>query len=377
MLEKRPFKIYLRTLKSGKKIYYVKYLKPDGSYTAGRSTGETSPRKAEAVAWKQVQSSNAVGIDRKMKDFSNGFFNWDGEWALSKRSAGRRLTPEQCHKKKLLLKNHIIRLLGNRYLSEFDTRMVRNFRNTMFQEDYAGSTINKALGVLKAILEEAEELHLLRGMPRIERAGLNQTEKGLLTSEEVRQLFSLEWEDKRAYTANLVAAATGFRMSEVQGLKHRNVLDGYLEVTGAWRNGSYSPGLKNGRKSRKVPIPESVQDAVKKLIQKNPLGEEPENFLFYTLLKDRPMQDKKISGAFYEALERLDPSIDRKERNITFHSHRHFFNSLLVESRVPIQKIQQLTGHLSVEMTQRYYHTSAMEDVEEIQRRTFEIVKGA
>ncbi len=62
---------------------------------------------------------------------------------------------------------------------------------------------------------------------------------------------------------------------------------------------------------------------------------------------------------------------ERKHRNITFHSHRHFFNSLLVESRVPLQKIQRLTGHLSTEMTQRYYHSDDLTDIADIQRKIF------
>ncbi|MCF7948730.1 MAG: site-specific integrase [Spirochaetaceae bacterium] len=376
MLDKKPFKIYQRTLKSGKKIFYVKYLKPDGTYTAGRSTGEYSSRKAEAVAWKQVQNSNATGIDRKMKDFSKGFFDWNGEWALSKRSGGRRLSKDQCEKNEQLLRNHVVRLLGDRYLSEFDTRVVRTFRNTMYSEGYSGSQINKALGVLRALLEYADELYLLRGMPRIERAGLNQKEKGILTANEVRELFSLEWPDDVTFTANLVAAATGFRMSEVLGLRQRNVLDTHLEVTGAWVKGTYREGTKNGQKSRKVPIPQSVQAEVQNLIETNPFGKDPERFLFFSYTsKEKPIQDKIVSEAFYSMMKKL--GINRKERNISFHSHRHFFNSLLVESRVPIQKIQQLTGHLSIEMTARYYHTDTMEDVAEIQNRAFTLVKGA
>lgn len=74
---------------------------------------------------------------------------------------------------------HINRLLGKRYLTEIDTAAVRRFRNTLYKEGYAGSTINKVLGALRAILEYAEEIHLLHGMTRIERAGLDQKEIGI------------------------------------------------------------------------------------------------------------------------------------------------------------------------------------------------------
>jgi hypothetical protein len=104
-----------------------------------------------------------------------------------------------------LAKLHINRLLGNRYLTEIDTATVRQFRNTLFKEGYAGSTINKTLGALRVILEYAEELHLLRGMPRLERAGLNQKEKGILTNDECfssEQFGLISLLSKRQYSLN-------------------------------------------------------------------------------------------------------------------------------------------------------------------------------
>ena len=237
MLERPPFTLYKRTLKSGKKVYYARFLRPNGTYTAGRSTKESNKKKAQLVAWNHLQTGNVTQKKNlTLKEFSENFFNWDNEWALSKRSAGRRLSAKQCSCNNSLIKLHINRLLGNRYLSEIDTAMIRRFRNTMYKEGYAGSTINKALGALRAVLEYAEELHLLRGIPRIERAGLNQKEKGILTNDEVKKLFNLIWEDKRAYTANLIAASTGFRLSEILGLKIGNIQDEHIEITEAdWK----------------------------------------------------------------------------------------------------------------------------------------------
>jgi hypothetical protein len=54
MQERLPFVLYRRTLKSGKKVYYSRFLKQDGVYTSGRSTGQTSKKKATIEAWKYV-----------------------------------------------------------------------------------------------------------------------------------------------------------------------------------------------------------------------------------------------------------------------------------------------------------------------------------
>jgi len=61
----------------------------------------------------------------------------------------------------------------------------------------------------------------------------------------------------------------------------------------------------------------------------------------------------------------------RRKRNITFHSHRHFLNSLLINGNIPHQKIQSITGYLTVEITQHYYHLDDMQDVQKVQESLF------
>ena len=48
----------------------------------------------------------------------------------------------------------------------------------------------------------------------------------------------------------------------------------------------------------------------------------------------------------------ISPS-ERKEWNITFHSWRHFFNTLL-RGKIHDAKLRALTGHRTLEMTEHY-----------------------
>lgn len=389
MLEKLPFKIYKRTLKSGKCVFYARFLLPDGTYTSGRSLKETSRKKAELVAWDLVQKEGiAKKKNLKLKEFAKGFFEWDSEWALSKRSSGKRISPDQCKKNDSATQLHVIRILGEIKISEIDNRTIRYLRNTMYLEDYSGSTINKALGCLKAILQSAEDYHLIGKIPRFERAALRQKATGILSMDEVARLFSIKWKDQRAYVANLIAAATGFRLGEILGIKVKNIISDYIRITGSWntRTGTFKNGTKNGQEERKVPIPPSIQEEIQKLIASSPYPLDPENFLFWAKTTPyAPVQDRIISKGFHDALRQIGIDEDeRKRRRIKFHSHRHFFNSLLVESRIPLQKIQQLTGHLSNSMTQRYYHLDDLSDVEAVTSKlfddkiiSFEQIKGA
>ena len=78
--------------------------------------------------------------------------------------------------------------------------------------------------------------------------------------------------------------------------------------------------------------------------------------------------------AFYNALEKIGiDEATRKEKGISFHSHRHFANSIMINARLPLQKIQATTGHLTDRMTELYYHVTSegMEDVTQLQDSLF------
>ena len=70
----------------------------------------------------------------------------------------------------------------------------------------------------------------------------------------------------------------------------------------------------------------------------------------------RPIYDKSIANELYTALSRIGITPEeRKLRNVSFHSWRHFYNSLL-RGRIADAKLRRLTGHLSPSMTERYTH---------------------
>jgi len=56
-----------------------------------------------------------------------------------------------------LFNNHLIPVLGNVKLTATDKAIIKDFRNTLYKKGYSGSTINKILSTLKAILEDAEK----------------------------------------------------------------------------------------------------------------------------------------------------------------------------------------------------------------------------
>jgi integrase len=69
------------------------------------------------------------------------------------------------------------------------------------------------------------------------------------------------------------------------------------------------------------------------------------------------MDQREFTEALYVALKEIGINeTERKKRGLDFHAWRHTFNSLLIDRRIPLQAVQSVPGHLTAEMTQRYYH---------------------
>lgn len=380
----KPYIIFLR-----KKIYYAQFRLPDGSRGSAKCTGQTSTRSAERWCIEYLKSGQITYKDNTtLIEFSQKFFLWDGPWATDKRVRGLRISQHHCHQLTRLLELHIIPHLGKYKLTRIDKFIIKEFRNKLFNQGYSGNTINKILSTLRIILESAEDQSLIQFIPKIEQAASKPKLKGILTIEEVKKLFSIEWQSDpvhchpskdqfMGYAGNLLACSTGLRMGELQALTlsdiHLN--EGYIFVRRSWdKLFGMNETTKTG-KVRNIFIPNTVTVALSTLISLNPEPNNPESLLFFSeKTPGKPAEPRIFTRSLYTAMRSIGISEqERRDRNITFHSWRHWFNSLLINARIPIQKIQSLTGHLTNEMSQHYYHLQMedMRDVLQVQESIF------
>ncbi len=329
------------------------------------------------------------GKDITIEKYADGFFDWEGTWALNKRIEGQRIGRRHCRDRADILRIHVLPALGKYRLTDIDKHKITAFRNSLFNKGYSGSVINKCLYALKTILETAEDEGLIPAVPKIRKASSEpQRPKGILTIAEVSRLFSFQWMSEPAhchpaksltfaYTGNLLAASTGLRLSELQGLKLKDLhLDaGYIVVKRAWdvRLNRLNETTKTGRE-RNVFIPKKVINSLFDLLKEHPALDNPESFLFFGKKKsdEKPAEQAYFVRALYKALQEIGITEEqRKARNITFHSWRHFLNSLLINSKIPIQKIQSIIGHTTSQMSAHYYHIDDMADVRKVQENLF------
>src|SRR3990172_12479830 len=232
------FSLYVRKRKKGKPIYYAQFRTTTGSWSTAKSTGCTTRRAAEQFceAYLRKKAYFLPGTTVTFLEFSKNFFSWEGDWATDKRMNGKRISRRHCIERNEILRNHVLLVFGPYNLTDIDRAQIKRFKLELYRNSYSGSLINKCLYILRAILTAAEERELIKAVPTIERAAENPRPKGILSIDEVNRLFSAPWGDFRGYVGNLLAASTGLRIGELQGLviEDLHLDDGYIIVRRSW-----------------------------------------------------------------------------------------------------------------------------------------------
>jgi integrase len=111
-------------------------------------------------------------------------------------------------------------------------------------------------------------------------------------------------------------------------------------------------GTKSG-KTRVVPISFNLAKALNNYISINNVC----GYIFSSNNGKTPINHKVVYKHFWNALFKIGISTKlRKTRNISFHSYRHTFNTMLLEEGLNPETIRLLTGHSTQNMTARYSH---------------------
>ena len=210
------------------------------------------------------------------------------------------------------LDKHLIPYFGNRKLTDIKPIDIESWLIHQYETSgLSPATVNRVLATLKVMMKEAERLGYVREDPA-KNIGIlkeNPKEKTILTLDEIRQLFDESrtktiWNgDEKHFTLNLLAATTGMRMGEVQGLVVKNVHEYYISVTQSW---SRKYGLKDPKwqSNRQIPIPRITRNHLDLLISQSPYSE-PENLVFFGTDNNKPVGHKIILQRLYLALIRV------------------------------------------------------------------------
>jgi integrase len=400
-------------------IFYVEFINPEnGKKMTARSTGETDRIKAQVKAelWKVSgiptgrlkkprPIEEAAGIDGIFRSIRKADLNpddalrivstlksmglidiaavkntgrgaipftqfletfWDfdkSEYIQDRLAHGFRFTRRYAHECQKRFSKDIKPFFSDKKLNCVTTDDLKKLSAQLADRKLATSTINQAMLICCTPLKWAfnEKIILSNPVIGLTRFSITHKERGVLTEAEATAVFAVDWKDKRAKVASLVAATTGARQGECLALRQSDIGTDTLHIAH-----SYSPidGLrcpKNGRQ-RIVPLLTEVRDALLDLLKDNPF-ELDDPFIFFSTRPEKPIDPLIVLGGLQGALGKI--GVDYKSWYIGFHSWRHFAISRLTDV-IDGKKIARVSGHLTESVLAKYASHIETKNIQEV-----------
>lgn len=384
MRYKDPFTLYTRETKIGKKVFFYRFYDEDGKRTSGKTTGTTV--KSVAIAYVNDLIRNGLlstNRDITFETYSENWWVWDKcEYIERQHAKGQSLGQGYADMNRGHVNNHILPFFKNKKLRNITAKNIEDWLMSLHKDkkkNLSPTTTNHCLKTLKIMLKEAKRLGYISVDPSVSISKFKEhpLQKEIISYEQFTELFNEEniqrlWNnDLSHYTLNFLSASTGMRMGEVQALKVKAVHSGHVDIRYSWerKHGLKEPKMKS---YRSIPISLKTSQYLQEVIRKNEYNS-PEDFVFCSDNRDKPIYHKDISKVLYEALKKIGIKYKKGEvRTITFHSWRRFFNTMM-RGKITDYKLRLLTGHKSEAMTDLYtkYNESDFQDVKAIQDELF------
>jgi integrase len=397
---------YLHKRQSG--IYYVEFIdKASGEKMSARSTGETDKTKAivKAELWKvngiptgrmrkirkleeaagieavirsirksELNSDDALRIISTLKSmglvdiaavkntgrgavnfaqFLADFWDFDkSEYIRDRLAHGYRFSRRYAYECLKRVNSELSPYFGDKKLNLITTDDLKKLSNQLADRGLATSTINQILLCACTPLKYAFNQKYIASNPcqGLTKFSITNKERGILTEEEAAAIFAVDWTDRRAFVASLVAATTGARQGECLALRRSDIGEDTINIAHSYSSMDGLKCPKNGHK-RVVPLLPEVRAALLDLLNDNPHAGIDDPFIFFSLQPDKPCDPKFILEGLKEALQKIN--VDFKGRNITYHSWRHFFCSKITE-KIDGEKVAKVSGHLSESVFKKY-----------------------
>lgn len=366
------FSIFTKTQKGNppKKVYYY-YVYDNSGKRLSRSTGETSLKKALDVIAKRIKDGELLFSQEDIKqaetakrtlfkDFTQDFFK-PGLCPICKELElrGKTVQPKVMRWQRQSFEKNILPYFGDKRVVAITVQSIRSWQADMKDTGVSNATVNRNLQILRKVMQVAEDSDIILRNPCRRVKPLFETDakpRGCFTHEEIKRLFADEWDNPYVRLMCQIAACTGMRLGEIRALKLSSIVDGKIRI-----DSSYSADGEKSTKSGKVrwcPIPGKIELELLNICCRQASNEGSYIFTYDGI---KPICSRSVS----DALKRRMRVIGISGR--TFHSFRHYFNSMLVTYGIPGDILRSVVGHSSELMTDRYLHLEISE-LDEVRR---------
>jgi integrase len=299
-------------------------------------------------------------------EYLETFWDFQASSYVRERLAHKQgITRRHCYEMGHRVRKYWLPAFNGRTLNSITRQDLKDFSLSLAEKGLAPASINKimACGIvaLKWAFSE-EELIVIDPTARLKRFGGGAKTRGILTPQEAATIFNkISWRDKRAYVGNLLAATSGMRSGEVLALRKNDIGDKFLNVEHSY---STFDGLKSTKtnEKRKATLFAEVRVQLMELLAENP-HKVDNPFVFYGLYENQPMDNKILLKGLREAC--ATAGIPYKERGISYHSHRHFWSTVMAP-HLKAEKLRQATGHKTQIFEQLYANHELAENLDEV-----------
>lgn len=255
--------------------------------------------------------------------------------------------------KRLTLRKHLVPFFGGMLLSEIGAREVEAFKAAKLAEQTkhgkrarSPKSVNNYLGTLRKMLNTAKEWGHIDSVPTIKAVKLPPPEFAFLSFDEARRVIDGA-EPGQWRTLILLALKTGMRTGELIALRWEDVdlRAGRIKVRRSTALGVVGPP-KSG-KTRTVPLASATVAALDAWRRAS-----HDHGLVFRDSEGAMLTKSRLKTPLWKACDA------GKVRRVRMHVLRHTFASHLAMRGVSLRAIQELLGHSTIAMTERYSHLS-------------------
>lgn len=312
------------------------------------------PTKAENVSG----STKPVFLIETLTNF------WDfenSEYVKKRIVRGYDIKQRNCKEKLGIVKRYWAKYFdADRTVQSLTSRELDDFLMYLRTEKkLSADTVNKTMTAGNMAFEFLIKEGLITSNPltSVERFKVNAKKRGIPTETEMKKLMELNWDwtDSVNKLAFKVAALFGLRAGEISGLQVCDIDANadLLYIRHSWNDTDKLKDTKNGD-DRIIPIEHGVALELLMNARRNPDYSDT-SFVFWSpKVAGQPMWPSSFEDDFYIAMQKIGISEEqRKERNIVFHSLRHYCATQIAQ-RASLEIAMKILGHRTEEMTRLY-----------------------
>ena len=346
------------------KVWYYKFADEASYHTTGQSV------RAEAEKW--IERHAPKGDDTTLGTYLEPYYVWDRCPLVAYRTKHRgSMGIEHARAQRSRLDRYVLgHPIAAERLHDLKRRDILDWLDDLAREHGAGAA-NNALGALKACLRHAM---FREDMDRDVMFGISplkaeRKERGVLLPAELQKMFFEVqwWKHPRERIALMLGAFAGLRRGEILLLRWGdiNFSGGYITVRQSWKSWQDKIiGPPKWGRERVVPMMDFLKDELFSFQKTVRCGKETDCVVSWD---DGSWVSPRSIGWWMDAALR-DMGIDKRERNITPHSLRHTFVTLLERSGLREFSIQVIAGHTDAKTTRLYKHPDPVQLVQEMRK---------